>query len=111
MHEGPTPKLLKKVGAGRFEIDPFKFLIGLFLKQQEIDLYDDGAHDDYDARDGIFAGTFLGSDIPGPYLVTLRIEGHSRGKDISRQIQESFQIGPIQHNKLTISDFIKIKYK
>jgi surface antigen len=109
--EGPTPQLLKKVGEGKFEIDPFKFLSRLFLKQQEIDLYDDGAHDDYDARDGIYAATFLGGDVPGPYLVTLRIEGQSRGKDISRQIQESFQIGPIQNNKLTISDFIKIKYK
>ena len=109
--EGPTPQLLKKVGKGKFEINPFTFLIGLFLKQQEIDLYDDGAHDDYDSRDGIYGGTFLGGDIPGPYLVTAIIEGQSQGKIISRQIQESFQIGSIQNNKLTISDFIQIKFK
>ncbi len=109
--EGPTPQLLKKVGKGKFEINPFKILIGLILKQQEIDLYDDGAHDDYDSKDGIYGGTFLGGDIPGPYLVTAIIEGQSQGKIISRQIQESFQIGPIQNNKLTISDFIQIRYR
>jgi len=109
--EGPTPQLLKKVGERKFEINPFTFLIGLFLKQQEIDLYDDGAHDDYDSKDGIYGGTFLGGDILGPYLVTAIIEGRSQGKIISRQIQESFQIGSIQNNKLTISDFIQIKFK
>ncbi|MBU4362702.1 VWA domain-containing protein, partial [bacterium] len=109
--EGPTPQLLKKVGERKFEINPFTFLIGLFLKQQEIDLYDDGAHGDYDSKDGIYGGTFLGGDIPGPYLVTAIIEGQSQGKIISRQIQESFQIGSIQNNKLTISDFIQIKFK
>ena len=109
--EGPTPQLLKKVGERKFEINPFTFLIGLFLKQQEIDLYDDGAHDDYDSKDGIYGGTFLGGDILGPYLVTAIIEGQSQGKIISRQIQESFQIGSIQNNKLTISDFIQIKFK
>ena len=109
--EGPTPQLLKKVGEGKFEINPFKLLMGLILKQQEIDLYDDGAHDDYDSRDGIYGGTFLGGDIPGPYLVTAIIEGQSQGKILSRQIQESFQIGSIQNNKLTISDFIQIKFK
>ena len=109
--EGPTPQLLKKVGERKFEINPFKILMGLILKQQEIDLYDDGAHDDYDPKDGIYGGTFLGGDIPGPYLVTAIIEGQSQGKIISRQIQESFQIGPIQNNKLTISDFIKIRHR
>ncbi|RLI32629.1 hypothetical protein DRO66_11135, partial [Candidatus Bathyarchaeota archaeon] len=109
--EGPTPQLLKKVGKGKFEINPFTILIGLFLKKQEIDLYDDGAHDDYDSKDGIYGGTFLGGDIPGPYLVTAIIEGQSQGKIISRQIQESFQIGPIQNNKLTISDFIQIRHR
>ena len=109
--EGPTPQLLKKVGKGRFEIDPLKILMGFILKRQEIDLYDDGAHDDYDSKDGIYGGTFLGGDIPGPYLVTAIIEGQSQGKIISRQIQESFQIGPIQNNKLTISDFIQIRYR
>jgi len=109
--EGPTPQLLKKVGKGRFEINPLKILMGFILKRQEIDLYDDGAHDDYDSKDGIYGGTFLGGDILGPYLVTAIIEGQSQGKIISRQIQESFQIGPIQNNKLTISDFIQIKFK
>jgi hypothetical protein len=109
--EGPTPQLLKKVGKGKFEINPFTILIGLFLKKQEIDLYDDGTHDDFDSRDGIYGGTFLGGDIPGPYLVTAIIEGQSQGKIISRQIQESFQIGPIQNNKLTISDFIQIRHR
>jgi len=109
--EGPTPQLLKKVGKGKFEINPFKILRGLILKQQEIDLYDDGDHDDYDSKDGIYGGTFLGGDTPGPYLVTAIIEGQSQGKIISRQIQESFQIGSIQNNKLTISDFIKIRHR
>jgi hypothetical protein len=109
--EGPTPQLLKKVGERKFEINPFKILMGLILKQQEIDLYDDGAHDDYDSKDGIYGGTFLGGDILGPYLVTAIIEGQSQGKIISRQIQESFQIGSIQNNKLTISDFIQIRQR
>jgi hypothetical protein len=109
--EGPTPQLLKKVGKGKFEINPLKILMGFILKQQEIDLYDDGAHDDYDSKDGIYGGTFLGGDILGPYLVTAIIEGQSQGKIISRQIQESFQIGPIQNNKLTISDFIQIRHR
>lgn len=109
--EGPTPQLLKKVREGRFELDPIKFLLGLLLKQQEIELFDDGFHDDYSAGDGIFGGIFMGGDVPGPYLATLIIEGRSQGKDISRQIQESFQIGPVQNNKITISDFIKIKHR
>mgnify|MGYP000246166055 CR=1 FL=1 len=105
---GPTPQILKKTAEGKIEIDLFNFLKGLLLKRQEIELYDDGKHDDYEPGDGIFAGTFLGGDVPGPYLVTAKIEGQYQGKIISRQIQESFQIGPIQNNKVTISDFIKI---
>lgn len=107
--EGPAPQLLKKVGERRLEINLFKFLEGLIFKKQEIDLYDDGMHDDYGSKDGIFAGTFWGGDVEGPYLVTVNINGQFEGKIISRQIQESFQVGPIQNNQITISDFIQIR--
>ena len=76
---------------------------------REITLYDDGRHGDVNPGDGIYANTYNDTTSNGPYLVTVSIQGYtSRGSSINRTLQESFQIGAIEQNSFTISDFLAL---
>ena len=51
---------------------------------------------------------FSDTDAPGPYLVTLTIEGELEdGETVTRQIVETFQVGPISQNELTASEVLE----
>jgi uncharacterized protein YegL len=57
--------------------------------------------------DGVFANTFYDTNVKGSYLVNVTIEGMlDGGQQIKRQITESFQVGPIEDNTVTLSDFL-----
>jgi len=76
---------------------------------EKIILFDDGIHQDEQARDGIYANTYKNTSINGPYLVTVICQGTtSDGKILKRVLQESFQVGPIERNPFTVSDFLAL---
>lgn len=59
--------------------------------------------------DGVFANTFHDTNVKGSYLVNVTIEGElENGQQIKRQIIESFQVGPIEDNTVTLSDFLRL---
>ncbi len=76
---------------------------------RKITLYDDGLHDDFRADDGIYGNTYEDATSNGPYLVTIDCDVRSiTGKRMRRKLQESFQVGRIERNSFTISDFLGI---
>jgi len=76
-------------------------------RTRKITLFDDGLHQDVKSGDGIYANTYAGATINGPYLVNIDCQGNtSQGIPINRTLQESFQVGPIEQNSFTISDFL-----
>lgn len=70
---------------------------------RELVLYDDGMHDDYSANDGIYGNTFRETDLNGAYLVRASVAGEHAGQAVSRELLASFQVGPIENNKVTNS--------
>ena len=73
-------------------------------------LYDDGAHNDYRAGDGIFGGTFTETDENGAYLVTATVTGHKRsGRRVQRRLIASFQVGPISRNPVTTAQVLEYR--
>ena len=76
---------------------------------QKITLFDDGSHQDVSPGDGIYANTYTDTTLNGPYLVTIDCQGStSQGGPVKRTLQESFQVGPIEQNSFTISDFLNL---
>jgi len=71
---------------------------------RELELYDDGLHDDYKAGDGIFGNTFKETDKQGAYLVTAFVKGQkNNGQTFNKTLRSSFQVGPITQNKVSNS--------
>jgi uncharacterized protein YegL len=78
------------------------------LKKQ-VQLYDDGMHGDINLGDGIYANSYADTPSNGPYIVTIFLQGNtSTGKQIDRILQETFQVGPIENNTFTASEFLEI---
>ena len=78
------------------------------LKRQ-VQLYDDGQHGDVNPGDGIYANSYADTPSNGPYIVTVFLNGNtSSGKHIDRILQETFQVGPIENNTFTVSEFLDI---
>jgi hypothetical protein len=74
---------------------------------RRLTLYDDGLHDEYHPRDGIFGNTFTETDENGSYLVTASIVGRKQnGETIEKKLQSSFQVGPIEENEITLSQML-----
>lgn len=87
-------------------LEIFREISGL---AQRITLFDDGLHQDFNPGDGIYANTYKNTTINGPYLVTITCQGStSQGMPAKRTLQESFQVGPIEQNSFTISDFLDL---
>ena len=87
----------------------FEIFRGISGSAQKITLFDDGLHQDVLSGDGIYANTYTGTTINGPYLVTIDCQSHtSQGMQMKRTLQESFQVGPIEQNSFTISDFLDL---
>jgi len=78
-------------------------------RAQKITLFDDGLHQDVLPGDGIYANTYTDTTINGPYLATIDCQVHtSQGMPVKRTLQESFQVGPIEQNSFTVSDFLDL---
>ncbi len=75
---------------------------------REVELFDDGAHDDYNAGDGIFGGFFKETQRNGAYIVTALIEGSKvNGGHISRRSIGSFQVGSLLDVEVTTSEIMQ----
>jgi hypothetical protein len=75
---------------------------------RNVDLFDDGAHDDYKAGDGIFGGYFNETQINGSYIVKAYIEGQKEnGSGVNRQSVSSFQVGKLSNVKATTSQIMQ----
>lgn len=76
---------------------------------RKITLFDDGLHGDVMPKDGIYANTYNDTTVNGPYIVTIDCQGYtSQSMPLKRTLQESFQVGPIEQNSFTISDFLDL---
>ena len=74
---------------------------------REVDVFDDGAHDDYRPGDGVYGGRFTETDENGIYIVTARLEGRKQdGRRVRRTVKASFQVGPIHNNRVTTSQVL-----
>jgi hypothetical protein len=79
---------------------------------RDIDMFDDGAHDDHEAGDGIFAGTFTETDKNGPFVYTVKVNGqHRDGREVERLITGSFQVGSILQNPVSASEVMTYQLK
>lgn len=103
----PSTKIYQMIKSGR--IDLMTLLQELALRRTNITLFDDGFHNDYQARDGIFGNIIDKIDTNGSYLINFSIKARdSKGKLIERNILETFQVGPIEKNELTVSDILNL---
>ncbi len=85
-------------------VEFFKEMSGL---SQKIVLFDDGQHGDVNPGDGIYANTYANTTNSGPYLATIDCQGNTfQGMPLKRTLQESFQVGRIEQNSFTVSDFL-----
>ena len=79
---------------------------------RDIEMFDDGAHDERTAGDGIFAGTFAETDKNGPFVYTVKITGqHRDGRQVERSIIGSFQVGSILQNPVSASEVMTYQQK
>jgi len=75
---------------------------------RELELFDDGMHDDYKPGDGIFGNSFRETDKQGSYLVRAEVNGKMRdGRSVDKSLLASFQVGPITRNKVTNSQTLQ----
>ncbi len=102
----PRPELLRQEG-DTWILDPFGQLFWELDKKDDVTLYDDGQHDDWEAGDGIYGGEYNEVDINGQYVITVTCSAElPDGTEITRVARESVQIGPIEDNKVTLRDFL-----
>ena len=97
---------LKNLILGRRTVNLMDIITTISNQTREIELFDDGQHGDVNPGDGIYANTYNDTATNGPYVVSVYVEGHSRGRRFDRIIEESFQVGKIEQNSFTISDFL-----
>lgn len=77
---------------------------------RDVTMFDDGAHDERAAGDGIFAGRFAETDINGPFVYSVKITGqHRDGREVERSITGSFQVGSILQNPVSASEVMMYK--
>ena len=75
---------------------------------REVELFDDGEHNDYNKGDGIFGGFFTETELNGSYIVTAHIEGSkSNGGYVNRHSTGSFQVGSLQDAEVTTSQIMQ----
>ena len=74
----------------------------------DVELFDDGVHNDYKAEDDIFGGFFTETQLNGSYIVTAYIEGNkTNGTHINRRSTGTFQVGSLQDAEVTTSEIMQ----
>jgi hypothetical protein len=101
MVQKPGPRLIRLVKAQSANWSMYHDVKADITR--ELELFDDGRHDDYRANDGIFGNTFHETDVNGAYFVRAAVSGEHAGQSVSRNLLASFQVGPISQNQVTSS--------
>ncbi|MDL1961871.1 MAG: VWA domain-containing protein [Deltaproteobacteria bacterium] len=102
----PGPEMIRMVQAQSQNWTMYKDV--MLDTTRNVKLFDDGAHNDYNAGDSIWGNTFTETDKNGAYLVTTTITGEKQnGQRIERILQGSFQVGPILQNAVTTSQTLQ----
>lgn len=100
----PEPNVIGRDQGGRIGINLGGLLEQAVAGETKIYLQDDGKTPDARADDGIFTAVYEDTKQQGPYLIDLRcIADLSDGQHIDRLIHESFHVGDIRTNMLTLS--------
>jgi len=95
----PGEQMIRMVKAQSTNWSMYKDVVNNVTR--ELELFDDGQHDDYKAGDGIFGNTFQETDMQGAYLVTANITAQKNsGESIEKSLLASFQVGPISQNRV-----------
>ena len=101
----PSPELIRMVQAQSQQFTMYKDVLHDIARN--IDMFDDGVHQDYASGDGIFGNIFRETDLNGAYLVTAIIKGQKQnGEFIEKTLRASFQVGPISENPVTTSQVL-----
>jgi uncharacterized protein YegL len=101
----PSPNLKKMLQ--KRVIDLGKLFQYALTGKRTISLHDDGSHGDWRADDGIFGAFYKDTDENGHYVITIKCAAQKPdGEKITRTLQESVQVGPIEDRTVTLADFL-----
>lgn len=102
----PGPEVIRMIKAQSANFQIYNDVIQDVTR--EVDLFDDGQHNDYKSEDGIFGGFFTETQLNGSYIVTAYIEGRkAKGTPVSRRSTGTFQVGPLQEAEVTTSEIMQ----
>jgi len=105
----PKPKPIAREG-NKIEIKLGDLLADAIFGESEMPLYDDGKHYDGEAGDGVFANVYANAKDQGAYGVKIHCTAEtSQGEKIKRELSESFQIGDINANQITLAELLGAK--
>lgn len=96
----PTEELIRKGGARGAEINITGYLLSQLFKKEFVTMYHEG--------NGVFVGNFKSTDLNGPYIVNVTIEGEVDGRPYRRDFREIFNVGRVEESRLTVSDLFSI---
>ncbi|MEM1973663.1 MAG: hypothetical protein QXN68_02615 [Thermoplasmata archaeon] len=88
----PSDELIKKGG----EVNITGYLFSQLFKRQTVSM-------DYEDN-GVYVGNFKSTDINGPYVVNVRVEGEVYGKPYRREFREIFNVGRVEDSPITVAD-------
>lgn len=92
----PSEELIKKGG----EINITNYLLSQLFKKQSVSMnYEDN---------GVYVGNFKSTDINGPYIVNVKVEGEVNGKPYRREFKEIFNVGRVEDSPITVSDLFSL---
>lgn len=98
----PGEEIIRIISAQGAHLQVYEDLVKKNSRVEE--LFDDGNHNDYGIKDGIFGGAFSETMLEGSYIVTAEIAGNkSDGTRVNRKSVSSFQVGNIASNRVTTS--------
>ncbi len=95
----PTEELIKKESNG-IRINIAGHILSQVFKKERVDMHYEG--------NGIFVGNFKSTNLNGPYVINVRIDGEVEGKQFSREFKEIFYVGKIEESKITVSDIFSL---
>lgn len=96
----PTEELIRKGGSRGAEINITGYLLSQLLRKEFINMYHEG--------NGIYVGNFKSSDLNGPYIVNVRVEGDVDGRPYRREFREIFNVGRVEDSRITVSDLFSL---
>jgi hypothetical protein len=106
----PGPEIIQMILAQSSNLRVYRDVLQDVTR--EIELFDDGKHNDYNRGDGIFGAYFTETQLNGPYIVTAHIKGTATGgRSVDRYSTGSFHVGSLQDAEVTTSRIVQYTRK